>query len=114
MSEPKYQTRVVVAPSRGTKLCLMAALLILGVGVYVLVVPLDKPTTQGAAFRCGSAVAPESGDFARSVCGGINQSHLMLAALLGFSALVVGLIGLWAFGTDRRTQSRVVEDADEL
>jgi hypothetical protein len=114
VSTPHYETRVVISPTRGSRVCLVAGLLLLGAAAYLLLVPIILPTSTGAAFGCGSAANPAGGQFARSVCGDVNERNRVGAYGLSFAAVVVAAGGLWAFGTQRRSERRVVADTDEL
>ncbi len=110
MSTPPVETRVVASPALGTRLSICAGLIILAVAAYLLFVPIGIPTKEGPTFKCGTAWAPETGDFARSVCGGLNDKARLQAGVVGFAGLVVIAGGLWAFGTVRRVQSRAISD----
>ena len=63
--ESRTVTREVVSLSRGARLGAVLGVLLALVAVFLLFVPLEKPTTTGQPFRCGTAVNPETGDFIR-------------------------------------------------
>jgi len=101
----------------GTRICLLLAALALLMGLYLLVSPLERPTAQGPPFDCGTAAAPASGDFARAVCGDINERRQLQAGAFGVAALVLGGGGWLAFGPAWRRGPRGAafeDDRDEI
>ncbi|HZB49303.1 MAG TPA: hypothetical protein VE547_09435 [Mycobacteriales bacterium] len=104
MTEPSAPTRTVVSLSRGSRACLLAALLVLLAATYRFLAPIDIPTPEGPMFRCGTAASPPTEAFPRSVCGRIATDRLMQAGFLAGGAIVLGLGGLVVFGATRRTE----------
>ena len=82
----------------GTRVCLLLAALTLLMGVYLLVSPLERPTSQGPPFHCGTALVPASGGFADAICGDINLRRQLQAGAFGIAALVLVGGGWLAFG----------------
>jgi hypothetical protein len=105
-------TREVVSLSRGSKLAVLAGLLLLIVAGFLLLVPLEKPTNTGAPFGCGTALNPSNGQFPEAVCGGLNRKFQLGAASFGLAALVVGGGGALVFGTVRRKERLVANSQD--
>ena len=88
--------------SVGTRACLLGAGLFLVAALYLLITPLERLGSQGPPFNCGTALAPASGDFARSVCGDINQRRLLQGGTVLLMAVVLAGGGRIAFGPVRR------------
>jgi hypothetical protein len=105
-------TREVVTLSRGAKGCAVAALLLLVLSVFLLLVPIEKSTSTGAQFNCGTALNPQTGQFPEAVCGKMPRRYRLEAAALAVGALVLAVGGIWVFGVDRRVQRRRVYDDD--
>jgi hypothetical protein len=111
--------REVVSLSRGARVCVLGAVLLLLAAAYLLFAPIEKDTSTGQAFGCGSALNPAQGAFPEAVCGKRAQTVRLRAGTLTAAAMFVGLGGVWVFGVDRRTQRRRIEtdyldsDADE-
>lgn len=96
----------------GTRICLLLAALAVVGAIYLLISPLERPTTQGPPFDCGSALMPAGGGFADAVCGDINLRRQLQTGALGLSALVLAGGGLLAFGPAWRRDPRADEDPD--
>ena len=96
----------------GTRVCLLLAALALLACVYLLVSPLERPTSQGPPFDCGTALSEPSGGFAAAVCGDINLRRQMQAGAVGLAAIVLAGGGWLAFGPAwrRRAQGPPFED----
>lgn len=75
----------------------MLGILLLLLAVHELLAPIDIVTAQGGAFRCGSALSPPSGDFARSVCGRAAEANLLTAVLYACAAVAVSVGGYLTF-----------------
>ena len=84
-------------PGIGVSAVLGVLLLLLA--VHELLVPIDIVTAQNGAFRCGSALSPPSGDFARSVCGRAADANLLAAVLFAGAAVAVAVGGYLTFRT---------------
>ena len=82
----------------GTRICLLLAALAVLMVVYLLVSPLEQPTSQGPPFDCGTAVAPASGGFADVVCGDVSLRRQLQAGAFGLAAVVLAGGGWLAFG----------------
>jgi hypothetical protein len=88
--------------SVGTRVCLLiAGLLVIAAG-YLLIAPLERVGSQGPPFDCGTALAPASGDFARGVCGDLNQRRLLQGGTVLLVAIALAGGGRLAFGPPRR------------
>ena len=100
----------------GTRICLLLAALALLACVYLLVSPLERPTSQGPPFDCGTALTEPSGGFASAVCGEINLRRQLQAGAVGLAAVVLAGGGWLAFGPAwrRRSQGPPFEDEDGL
>jgi len=99
-------------PSVGTRVCLLLAALAVLTCVYLLVSPLERPTSQGPPFDCGTALSEPSGGFAGAVCGEINLRRQLQAGAVGLAAIVLAGGGWLAFGPAwrRRAQGPPFED----
>ena len=106
---PRSGTR---GPSVGTRVCLLLAALAVLTCVYLLVSPLERPTSQGPPFDCGTALSEPSGGFAGAVCGEINLRRQLQAGAVGLAAIVLAGGGWLAFGPAwrRRPQGPPFED----
>jgi hypothetical protein len=88
--------------SLGTRICLLVAGLLVIVAGYLLLSPLERLGTDGPPFDCGTALAPAAGDFARGVCGDLNQRRLLQGLTVLLVAIALGGGGRLAFGPPRR------------
>jgi hypothetical protein len=111
--ESRHVTREVVGLSRGARIGVLLALLLVVAALFFLFVPLEKASSTGQPFRCGTAASPEHGDFPDAVCGGLSSRFRLGAGALGVAALVVGAGGIWAFGTVRRVERRQPDVEDD-
>ncbi len=92
--------------SVGTRICFLLAALLLVLAGYLLLAPLERPSSQGPPFGCGTALHPPSDSFARAVCGGLNRQHAMQSGAVAAGAVVLAGGGLLAFGPIRRRRGR--------
>jgi hypothetical protein len=88
--------------SVGTRICLLVAGLLVVAAGYLLVSPLERASASGPPFDCGTALAPAAGDFARSVCGDLNQRRQLQGGAVLLAALALGAGGRVAFGPLRQ------------
>ena len=88
--------------SVGTRVCLLVAGLLLIAAGYLLLAPLERVASAGPPFDCGTALAPAGGDFARAVCGDLNQRQRLQAGALLLMAVTLAGGGRLAFGPVRR------------
>jgi hypothetical protein len=88
--------------SVGTRVCLLVAGLLVIVAGYLLVTPLERVGSEGPPFDCGTALAPAGGDFARGVCGDLNQRRLLQGGTVLLLAIGLAGGGRLAFGPPRR------------
>jgi hypothetical protein len=78
--------------------CLLAAGLLVIAAGYLLVTPLERLASQGPPFDCGTALAPAAGDFARGVCGDLNQRQRLQGGAVLLAAIALAGGGRLAFG----------------
>ena len=86
----------------GTRVCLLVAGLLVIAAGYLLVSPLERASSQGPPFDCGTAASPAGGDFARAVCGDLNQRRQLQVVAVALAALTLAGGGRVAFGPLRR------------
>jgi hypothetical protein len=82
----------------GTRVCLLVAGLLVIAAGYLLVMPLERVGSQGPPFDCGTALAPAAGDFARGVCGDLNQRQRLQGGAILLAAIALAGGGRLAFG----------------
>jgi hypothetical protein len=87
--------------STGWRTCLLLAALLLVAGGYLVVAPLERVSSTGVPFDCGTALRPAGGDFARSVCGDLNLRRQLQSGAAGLAVLVLVGGGWLAFGPRR-------------
>jgi hypothetical protein len=102
----------VIRLTIGAKLAGVVGLLLLIVAAYLLLVPLEKPTTSGQPFRCGTAADPADGEFAHGVCQAQVRKYRLAALAFAAGSLVVAFGAGSAFGLDRRREKRSISGAD--
>lgn len=103
------ETRTVLTPRTGTKVCVLVGLAFIVLAVYFFVVPITSVrTTSGAVFGCGTGLKPAHGSFADGVCWRIADTNRYRA----YAALGVGVVtiiaGALLFGFDRREEERQI------
>jgi hypothetical protein len=114
MSDQRPLGRTVFVLTRGARACLLIALLLLVVGAFRLVAPIDIQTSQGPMFACGSGLQPPTEAFQKNVCGRLSQGRQVEAGFLAGGALVLALGGLLVFGSSRRDErARIAADDGE-
>ncbi|MEO7981559.1 MAG: hypothetical protein ABI807_11820 [Sporichthyaceae bacterium] len=111
--ESRTVTREVVSLSRGARIGAVVGVLLVLLAVFLLFVPLEKSSTSGQPFRCGTAVSPEGGDFAKAVCAGIATKYRLEAGGVALAAVTVAAGALWTFGDVRRREVREIHDYEE-
>lgn len=114
MAEPTTETRTVISPRAGTKICWLIAIPLLAAAAYFFWSPitLQSPDT-GAIFNCGSAASPPSEGFQRGTCGDLSTVNSMRAMFLGGTGLLLAILGTALFGMNRRQETREVAALDE-
>jgi hypothetical protein len=98
-------TRLVRVPTLGSKLSILAALLLLVLAVYFLLSPAQVRARGGRAFDCGTAVSGPATSFAEGICGGANEARRAKAYAGGAAALLVGVGGVVCFGFQSRRET---------
>jgi hypothetical protein len=110
------QTRLVRVPTLGSKLSVLAALLLLVVAVYFLLSPAQVRAKGGPTFDCGTAVSGPTTLFAKGICGSANDARRAKAYAGGAAALLVGVGGVVCFGFQSRRETvkwtRVQDEED--
>lgn len=105
MSETPAATRTVFVLTRGARLCLLLAVLMLMFAAYLLFAPIDIQTPAGPMFNCGSAARPPGEVFQKNSCGRLNQDRQLQVAFITGAAVVTAVGGLFVFGASRRTEA---------
>jgi hypothetical protein len=114
MSDQRPVGRTVFVLTRGARGCLLIALLLLVLGAYRMVAPIDLQTAQGPMFACGSGLRPPTDEFQKNVCGRLSQGRQVEAGFLAGGALIVAIGGLLVFGSSRREErARIAAEDDE-
>jgi hypothetical protein len=112
MSEQRPLGRTVFVLSRGARACLLLGLLLLVLGVYKMVTPIDIQSPQGPMFACGSGLRPPSDQFQKNVCGRLAERQQVQAGFLAGGALIVAAGGVLVFGSSRREERARVATED--
>ena len=100
------ETRTVLTPRTGTKICILIGLALIIAAVYFYFVPVTSVrTTSGSVFGCGSAAHPASSTFAHNTCWRATDVEKYRAFAAGALAIVTIIIGAVMFGVDRRTET---------
>jgi len=89
-------------------------LLLLVLGLYKIVMPIEIQSPQGPMFACGSGLHPPTDQFQKNVCGRLPERQQVQAGFLAGAALIVAAGGVLVFGLSRREErARVAtEDAE--
>jgi hypothetical protein len=106
-------TRLVRVPTLGSKLSVLAALLLLVLAVYFLLSPAQVQARGGRNFDCGSAISGPATAFAEGICGSANDVQRAKAYASGAAALLVGVGGVVCFGFQSRRETATVAIGDE-
>jgi drug/metabolite transporter (DMT)-like permease len=112
MPDQRSVGRTVFVLSRGARACLLLGLLLLVLGVYTLVTPIDIQSTQGPMVACGSGLRPPSDQFHKNVCGRLAHRQQVQAGFLAGGALVVAAGGMLVFGSSRREERAATATED--
>lgn len=102
----KETSRTVHVLSHGSKLCLMAAGLLLVLAGYVFLSGIQRSssTADQAPFLCQSAANPPTEAFPKSACGYLNRNRRYQAISYVVAALIVGGGGVMTFGSTSREE----------
>jgi hypothetical protein len=112
MSDQRHLGRTVFVLSRGARACLLLGLLLVILGIYKLLTPIDIQSPQGPMFACGSGLRPPTDQFQKNVCGRLAERQQVQAGFLAGGALVVAAGGLLVFGSSRREERATVASED--
>jgi hypothetical protein len=100
------ETRTVMTPRTGTKICILIGLALIVAAVYFYFVPVTSVrTTTGSVFGCGSAAHPASSTFAKNTCWRSSDVQKYRAFAAAAIAIVTIIIGAVMFGVERRTET---------
>lgn len=105
MTSNENDSRTVLSPTTGSKICLLIAVVFLVGAAYFLWVPIAVPGSNGR-FGCQSAFNPPTDQFPKNVCGTINQLYQIRAAAFLAAGILTGSLGIAFFGVNRRTELR--------
>jgi hypothetical protein len=112
MSDERPVGRTVFVLTRGARACLLLGLLLLVLGVYKMVAPIDIQSPQGPMFACGSGLRPPTDQFQKNVCGRLAERQQVQAGFLAGGALIVAGGGLLVFGSSRREERARIATED--
>lgn len=99
--------RTIVSLKLGARIGMVIAALMLVVAGYHLWAPVDITGRGGLQFKCGSVIHPPSGALQVSTCGGVIDRQRMIVVFTAIGAFVVAAGSIYAFGTNRRRESRL-------
>lgn len=103
----QLETRTVLSPRTGTRICVLIALVFAVAAVYFYFVPVTGVrTTTGSVFGCGTAAKPSTGSFAEGVCWRATDVYKYRAFACGAVAVLILVVGGLFFGVDRRQETR--------
>ncbi|WP_446663480.1 hypothetical protein [Flexivirga sp. B27] len=107
------ETRTVMTPRTGTKICILIGLAFIVAAAYFYFVPVTGVrASTGSVFGCGTAANPADSTFAKGTCWRITDVEKYRA----FACVAIGVItivlGAVMFGVDRRTESRPARHTD--
>lgn len=101
------ETRTVMTPRTGTKICILIGLAFIIAAVYFYFVPVTGVRTDsGSVFGCGTAADPANSTFAKGTCyrvTDVEKYRAIASAAIGLMTIVLGAV---MFGVDRRTETR--------
>ena len=105
-------TRTVTSLTRGSKLAVLLALLLLIWTLFLLLSPIFRTDGNKSAVDCGTLVNPPTTKFVEGLCGTTNDQRLAQTVAVGAAALLVGIGGVMTFGVTRREVEVSAEDHD--
>jgi hypothetical protein len=107
--------RTVFVLSRGARACVLLGVLMLVLGAYLFVAPVDIQSREGPMFACGSGLRPPTETFQKNVCGRLAERRQIEAGFLAGAAVITALGGLLVFGSSRRDErvAAFAEDDEE-
>lgn len=107
------ETRTVMTPRTGTKICILIGLAFIVAAVYFYFVPVTTVrTSTGSVFGCGTAANPSNSTFAKGTCARVTDVEKYRAFASLAIALLTIVLGAVMFGVDRRTESRPARRTD--
>lgn len=107
------ETRTVMTPRTGTKICILIGLAFIVAAVYFYFVPVTTVrTTTGSVFGCGTAANPANSTFAHGTCSRVTDVEKYRAIASAAIAVLTIVLGAVMFGVDRRTETRPARRSD--
>lgn len=107
------ETRTVMTPRTGTKICILIGLAFIVAAVYFYFVPVTTVrTSTGSVFGCGTAANPSNTTFAKGTCArvtDVEKYRAFASVAIGVLTIVLGAV---MFGVDRRTETRRARHTD--
>jgi hypothetical protein len=91
----------------------VVALICLVFTIFLLVAPIQKSSSNGAQFDCGSALNPPSASFPKAVCGKLPQTRRLQAGALATTGLLIAVGGVWVFGFNDRAPRRGMSSGEK-
>lgn len=106
-------SRTVLVLSKGSKLCLMGAALLLVLAWYALFSGIQRPGSAGNnfPFLCGSGAHPPTDAFPKAACGYENRNRRDQAIGYAVAAIILGGGGVLTFGSSGRQEQPLVDPA---
>ncbi|AKU16770.1 hypothetical protein [Luteipulveratus mongoliensis] len=108
-----HDSRTLISPRTGTKVCLLVALPFLLAAAYFFFVPITLRGSTGSTFNCDSAASAPTGSFQKGTCGDLNTINRYRAIALGATGLLIGGLGSAMFGVERRQELRPRRDHED-
>lgn len=100
------ETRTVLTPRTGTKICILIGLAFIILAAYFYFVPVtDVHANSGSIFGCGTAAQPPTSTFAQNTCGRSTDVEKYRAFASGGIGVLTIVLGTVMFGVDRRTET---------
>jgi len=96
------EVETMSVPSTGARLCLLIAVLLGVWTVYLMTAPIEVQGNKLQRFDCGSVLQGPKSNFARGICGKVDDEQKAKATAAGVATVVVAVGGFLVFGLTTR------------